>query len=526
MKQFILKDSQGGTQLVLKQSHFSKNELTDNDVSFIAKKLESSRNGGIRAERTFTLATEKAYVPSQDHIAMLATVLEKTEAEITDKYMLLKMIASDTTIDRSRDKFTKFVLDELGADYSEGWANGVSGGRSLCIMHNRNKIVGQTYAYEIRDKKDAMGAVVKDENNVVVSELIVYAYLRKSAMWEGEPVIDYIESGSLVKVSIAAWIGGYTYVSESESNYKVNGMPMSYFVFGENSTVEAIELSLVDMGANANATLTKSYNVEITINVGCEEEEYEGGDEGCEMENGCGTGGKKPMRKEVTENAIEKAVELEVETEKAVKTDNEIDVEKAVEKSAELIEAEKALTFWNGLPNFVKSLAPSSWKTYKPKNFNGGEEITAPDYCITLFISNDRTIAKLKSQLSELEGKEKAANVNANALTEKQNMLNEEISNLQKSELELSEKLAQANAILEKEKAYYVESYVALKTKVHKAFTSENRNAFAAECEGLSFESLREKIANMKKVEEMNYAELINSTTTKKEVTNNSDKWA
>ena len=91
--------------------------------------------------------------------------------------------------------------------------------------------------------------------------------MNKSAQYKGEPFVNFIRDGRFAKVSISAWIYGWEYIPSERSNWIPPGetQPSGYFYYPDGSSVEAIELSFVDMGANSNAQIMKSKIADVTV---------------------------------------------------------------------------------------------------------------------------------------------------------------------------------------------------------------------------------------------------------------------
>lgn len=368
----LVKNNQTGTT---KEFMFPDN-LPAKEVQRIKDYLA---NGGL-AKRDFSISSRqanKAYVPLDSDITLVANGLGQDEAWVKENLYFVKMVASDTTVDLQWDKFSESVIRALGVQYSEGWVDGEIGGRTQCVMHDREKIVGRTYRYEVIDAVDKEGNPILDENNTGVKQLIVYAYVTMSAHYKGEPIVNFLKDGRLCKVSISAWISGWQYIPSDQSNWIPPGESevSGYFFYPDGNMVEAIELSFVDMGANQNAQLTKANKI-ATVTV----------DETPEA--------TKSETKETENEPIDGEGEDKEQNDKNLHLDINI------------AEYNSMKALWDSLPGAIrKGTTAVKWVAVTLKNHGDGKEFFAPDYCATKFTNMDRTLGLQKTQIKELEAK-------------------------------------------------------------------------------------------------------------------------
>ena len=151
-------------------------EFPDNLPAKEVSRIKDYLAGGGLAKRDFYISTrnaKKAYIPEDADVQMIASAIGEEATWVSENFYFVKMLASDTTVDLQWDKFSESVIRSLGVQYAEGWDMGEQGGRTQCIMHDRDKIVGRTYKYEVQDAVDADGVALIDENGTTIKQLIV-----------------------------------------------------------------------------------------------------------------------------------------------------------------------------------------------------------------------------------------------------------------------------------------------------------------------------------------------------------------
>ena len=433
-----------------------KSEFTfpDNLPTKEVQRIKEYLSNGGKAKRDFSISVrsaKKAYIPEDADVTMIATAIGEDTAWVTENFYFVKMVASDTTVDLHWDKFSESVIRSLGMQYAEMWAEGEQGGRTQCIMHDRWKIVGRTYKYEIQDATNADGTPMLDENGATVKELIVYAYVNKSAQYKGESFVNFIRDGRFSKVSISAWIYGWEYIPSERSNWIPPGEtePSGYFFYPDGTNVEAIELSFVDMGANANAHIMKSKVADVTI-----------------VDETPAT----PATPAVNTN-VEVTVE---ETEKTVNvTANENSNE--LNLNINIAEYNSMKVFWDDLPENVRKGAAIKWEEVTLKNHGDGKPFYAPDYCAAKFKNMDRTIGTQKENINDLQKKVAELETTISQNSEKMISANLDIEDLKKGATKAESDYAELKAKFEK-----VEAELENERKIHKA----KFVAFSAELNG------------------------------------------
>lgn len=341
----------------------------------VARIKEYLSNGG-KAKRDFSISSRqsnKAYIPADTDVTLVANGIGESEEWVKQNLHFVKMVASDTTVDLQWDKFSESVIRALGVQYAEDWENGIAGGRTMCIMHVRGQIVGRTYRYEVVDATDAEGNLIMDENNTGVKQLIVYAYVRMSAMYNGEPFVNLLKDASFCKVSISAWISNWQYIPSDQSNWIPPGETdtSGYFFYPDGSAVETIELSFVDMGANPNAHVMKNKIATVTV----------------------------------IDETTAPTPTPPVETEKTEKETKEVkDEVKDLQLNINIAEYNLMKEFWDSTPDAIRKAA-LKWVAVTLKNHGDGKEFHAPDFCATKFKNMDTRLGSQIERIKELEAK-------------------------------------------------------------------------------------------------------------------------
>lgn len=463
---FLAKDKKTGQT----KEHILPDNLSAKAVQRIKERLSY---GGLSV-RDFSISTKqanKAYKPVDTDITLVATGLGETEAWVKDHFYFVRMVASDTTIDMQGDKFSESVITALGAQYADKWIEAEIGGRTQCVMHDRDCMVGRTYRSEIQDATDKEGNVKLDENGNTIRELVVYAYVSLTAMWEGEPVVNYIRDGRLCKVSISAWISGWEYISSENSNWIPFGEtePMGYFFYPDGSTVEAIELSFVDMGANANAHVTKQKMADVEV-----------------LEETTQTTKIEPEETEKTEK------EDKVETAKVESGTTDITIN--------IAEIETMKAYYNALPESLRKQV-ITWVEVSLKNHGDKKSFMAPDWCATKFVNMDRSLGKnsdlileLQNKVSELESKVSEGSEKVITLTHDNEDLQKAITQKDACVSELTSSLNQTSKELETIREEYLQKFLSLSCQYENNVTADFMEAKRLIAKNFTVIELREKV--------------------------------
>jgi hypothetical protein len=451
--------------------------LPKNDLLQIKAFME---RGG-RAEKTFAISkAEKAYSPTDNDISLIATALNKEVAWVQENMYFVKMIASDTTIDSQFDKFSESVIKAMGVQYSGGWANGEVGGRGFCFMHSRTSVFGKTFKHEIQNAKDSEGNDILDENNSVVRQLVLYAYVNKKAIHaqSGLPYYELIETGLFTKVSISAYLRGWEYVSSADSNYIPKGQTnyYGYFYYPNGDLVETVEVSLVDLGANQNATITKSF--EVTF-----EEAAPVQNENTETEN-------KEIETPITQ--ANKSVVIDT---------NEFENMQAVYESLP--------TMFKSKDNVVK------WEEVTLLNYTDKSAFFAPDFCATKFRNLDKTlgnklekIAELKAEIASLKAELSSSNDKSVAIDLEKQDVQKEFATLKESNAKIEKEHSEMVELLRIERDFYTNKFVTISAQIDNNTTDSNAvNAYAVLASEMTLKALRERT-------ELLYVELLTKSKT------------
>lgn len=441
---FLVKNNQTGAT----KEFILPDNLPEREVARIKDYLA---NGGL-AKRDFSISSRqanKAYTPSDSDITLVANGMGQDEAWVKDNLYFVKMIASDTTIDKQWDKFSESVIRALGEQYGEGWANGEIGGRTQCVMHDREKIVGRTYRYEVIDAVDAEGNAILDENNTGVKQLIVYAYVSMSAQYKGEGIVNFLKDGRLCKVSISAWISNWQYIPSDQSNWIPPGETerFGYFFYPDGSAVEAVELSFVDMGANGNATITKQKMATVTV--------------------------EADIPVATTEANVETTVAANVEPTTA-EGEEKAEVEKNINLDINIADYHSMKAFWDEMPEPIRKSTAIKWVSVTLKNHGDGKEFFAPDFCATKLKNMDRTLGLNKEKIAELEAKVLELDGKVSENSEKMLGADLDKQEFEKEKAKLTASLdsaekraVTAEKLLAIEKAVYADKYVALNAQLN-----------------------------------------------------------
>jgi len=192
-------------------------------MNFVAKKIHKD-------------AVTKAQSWTDEDKAIVQAIVKNQDIEGFGNYV---SIASSTRIDFERDKFGESLLQEMAKQYEEG--------RTVVFMHNASMGIGRTYAAKVVDGQNGD------------KELEVKFYINPNAQLPTGNAKELIDTGVYSRLSVSVFARPTDYI---EADKSPDGKPFYSFQSGEGAAVK--ELSLVDMGMNADAQILKGYGQKST----------------------------------------------------------------------------------------------------------------------------------------------------------------------------------------------------------------------------------------------------------------------
>lgn len=201
-------------------------KMTDDEIAEIVGRLESEE----KLADQFSL---KMYTPSEADKAIVSKIVRGQGGKTydLDKFGFFEIIASNTLVDLYRERNTRALLDELAPQYK---AQGENPGKTLLINHGINSFAGATF--------DA--AVMPIAGKLDQSELVVRVYVPDFIQFQGNQVLDLVNTGVISKASMGYRPGQWKY---EEVGDMVIGI-LDTDPTGNRKSV-ALELSLAYQGA-------------------------------------------------------------------------------------------------------------------------------------------------------------------------------------------------------------------------------------------------------------------------------------